>query len=91
MQSVKRVTLTGAVKSVGFNKPSGAYLVKNFSNDDIYVSFESTVATDTAIKIASGMAQVCFINMRDGLNGQEKTTVISLKGTGEVEVQQIWY
>lgn len=90
-QQVQRVTLAGAVMPVNFTYPSGKFLVKNFSLGDIYVSFESTVAQTSSIKIASGYGQVCEINERGGASGQAKATTIYLNGTGEVEVQELWY
>lgn len=90
-QQVKRVTLEGAVMPVSFDYPSGRYIVKNFSSGDIYVSFESTVAPASSIRIVSGYGQVCEINERGGAEGQEKSKTIYINGTGEVEVQQLWF
>ena len=90
-QRVKRVQLSGSVSAVEFESYGGQYLVKNYSGGDIYVSFEDTVSEDKSIKISKGYGQVCVINERDGLNGQAKAKTIYLKGTGEVEVQQLWY
>ena len=90
-QQVQRVTLSGAVKPVTFPYPSGRFLVKNYSSDDIYVSFENTVNPATSIRIASQMGQVCVISERGGGIGQEKSKTIYINGTGEVEVQQLWF
>lgn len=91
IQRVKRVTLMGGVQPIEFTTYGGQYLVKNFSGGDIYVSFEQTVSEGTSIKISTGFAQVCVINERDGMNGQAKAKTVYIKGTGEVEVQQLWY
>lgn len=91
IQRVKRVQLAGGVLAVEFETYGGQYLVKNFSDGDIYVSFEEGVSEDTSIKISSGYAQVCIINERDGLNGQAKAKTLYIKGMGEVEVQQLWF
>lgn len=91
IQHVKRVQLTGGVSAVEFDNYGGQYLVKNYSGGDIYVSFEETVAEDMSIKISNGYAQICVINERDGLNGQAKAKTIYISGTGEVEVQQLWF
>lgn len=90
-QQVKRVTLEGAVMPVSFDYPSGRFLVKNFSSGDVYVSFESTVAPASSIKISAGYGQLCEINERGGADGQAKSKTIYLNGTGEVEVQALWY
>lgn len=89
-QQVKRVGLDGSITQVIFPNQCGRYLVKNFSDEDVYVSFEESVELDTSIKITVGMAQVCIINERNGA-GQEKSNSIYLKGTGEIEVQQLWW
>lgn len=90
-QQVQRVTLSGSPTAVTFPYPSGKYLVKNFSSGDIYVSFESTCNPVTSIRIVSGYGQVCEINERGGAAGQEKSKTIYINGTGEVEVQQLWF
>lgn len=90
-QQVQRVTLSGTATAVTFSYPSGKYLVKNYSSGDIYVSFESTCNPATSIRIVSGYGQVCEINERGGAAGQEKVKAIYLNGTGEVEVQQLWF
>ena len=89
-QQVQRVTLAGKATAVTFPYPSGKYLVKNFSSGDVYVSFESTVAPASSIKITSGYGQVCEINERGGAAGQKSKTIY-INGTGEVEVQQLWF
>lgn len=91
VQRVKRLTLTGAVTPFEFPSYGGRYLVKNFSDSDIYISFEATVDPSTSIKIASDMAQLCEINERFGASGQEKAKTVYISGTGEVEVQQLWF
>lgn len=90
-QRVKRVTLAGTATPVEFEAPSGRYLVKNFSSGDVYVSFEETVDKNSSIRIVSGYGQLCEINERGGANGQAKAYTIYLNGTGEVEVQQLWF
>ena len=90
-QQVQRVTLAGKATAVTFPYPSGKYLVKNFSSGDVYVSFESTCNPATSIRIVSGYGQVCEINERGGAAGQEKAMTIYVNGTGEVEVQQLWF
>lgn len=90
-QQVQRVTLSGTATAVTFPYPSGKYLVKNYSSGDIYVSFESTCNPATSIRIVSGYGQVCEINERGGAAGREKAKTIYVNGTGEVEVQQLWF
>ena len=90
LPQVQTVTLTtGTPTEVTFEKWSGRYLVKNFSDGDIYVSFSADITNQ--IRIASGMGQVCIINERNGAQGQEKANSIFIEGNGDVEVQQLWY
>lgn len=90
-QKVQRVQLTGGISSLEFSDWSGQYLVKNFSGGDIYISFEPTVSENNSIRILNGFAQLCVINERDGMAGQAKANKVYIKGTGEVEVQQLWF
>lgn len=85
-QVVKRVTLTGSVKIVEFVNSSPKYLIKNFSEGDIYVSFYAPFTNNEAIKIASKFGQEVVANERFN----PATNVIYINGTGEVEVQQLW-
>lgn len=88
-QSVKRVILEGGGQTkVEFDNPSSQYLVKNFSDEDIFVSFEEGTEDDESIKITKDYAQLCVINAYSGQSAFTKE--IFIKGTGEVEVQQLW-
>lgn len=89
--NLKRVTLSGATTALTFNNKCGKYLVKNFTNSAIYVSFESELVEENSIKIAAGMGQVCLINEFYERSQAVKTNTIYIKGSGEVEVQQLCY
>ena len=88
---VKRINLTGAVKGVEFARACRKYLVKNFTNSDIYVSFESNLDETKAVKIAAGYAQAIVINENYAWSNEVLNKTIYIKGTGEVEVQQLCY
>ncbi len=89
--SLQRITLTGAVKPVKFNTICCKWLIKNFSSGDIYVSFDSNLVESKAVKIASGHGQVIVINEYYNWDDDQKSDTIYIKGTGEVEVQQLCY
>jgi hypothetical protein len=89
--SLQRVTLTGGAKAVTFNTVCGKWLVKNFTTGDIYVSFDSNLVESKAVKIAAGHGQVIVINEYYDWNDALKSNTIYVKGTGEVEVQQLCY
>lgn len=88
---LKRINLTGEITEITFEYQSGKYLVKNFSNRDIFVSFEKQFDETKAIKIASGNGQVCFITEIYSQKDQAETKTLYIKGTGEIEVQQLWF
>lgn len=91
-QQVKRLELSGdTYEEFSFDKKCGKYLVKNFSENPIYVSFDNTVTDNEAIKIESGSFQVVIANEYLGGLDYYRTNKIYVKGTGEVEVQQLCF
>lgn len=91
IQQVKRVTLTSGVNSIEFKYVCGKWLVKNFSDNDVFVSFDDNFTEDNAMKIPAGYFQMCVVN--EYLGGLEtyKKNIIYIKGTGEIEVQQLCF
>lgn len=87
---VKQVELNGLTK-VEFTTKSCEWLVKNFTDGDIYVSFDKDAPQDEWIKIQSGMGQVVVENtvVKDFINFTYKA--IYVNGTGTIEVQQLCY
>ena len=63
-----------------FSDSARRFLVKNFGESDIYVSFGTTAPASQSIKIASGMAQECEIHT--------ETNAVYVSGDGEVEIQE---
>lgn len=91
-QQVKRVTLAGTgFQGIAFDRLSGEYMVKNFSNSEIYVSFDAEATEANSVKIPSNFYQVVVSNEAFGGPSKFKTKTLYVKGTGEVEVQQICY
>ncbi len=90
-QVIKRISATESGVKINFEAYSGRYLVKNYSDGDIFVSLDVNLPTDQSIKITSGMGQICIINEKNDAESQEKTNALFIKGNGEVEVQQLWY
>lgn len=93
MQIVKRMELTeNAVNTFFFNGKGRDFLVKNFSDSDLLVSFDSEAPDDEWIKIPANMYQVCTVNaLREANSYRYKDDIykdkLYLKGSGEVEVQ----
>ena len=91
-QLVKRVTLAGSEEPVEFTGYLvSKFLVKNFSEGDIYASLETPLVEDESIKIASNMYQVVFNNEDMRWNGAKEYDTIYLSGTGEVEIDALCY
>lgn len=91
VQQIQRITLDGSETPVTFTTKSCRYLVKNFSDTEIYVSFETPLDTNAAIKIPASIAQLCVANESFGVLNQKQYGTIYISGTGEVEVQQLWF
>ncbi|MBQ6447132.1 MAG: hypothetical protein IJJ10_06670 [Bacillus sp. (in: Bacteria)] len=89
MKNVKRVTLTGNWTEVTFDEKAKNYFVKNFSDGDIYVSFEENDSENTSFKISSGIGEVLAINQTATSKPEHFTNTIYIKGTGEVEIEQM--
>ena len=91
--SIKRVTLVENVETaVTFNNVCGKYLVKNFTEGDIYVSFDANFNESEAVKIKSNYGQTVVGNEEYQWTENFKTSTIYIKGSaGEVEVQQLCY
>lgn len=90
--NIKRLILTGTIQEVKFdNIKSNAWLVKNFSNGDIFVSYDENLDENSSIKIKPEYAQICLMT-KAGLYGYNNGTLVNtiyIKGTGEVEVQPL--
>lgn len=89
-QKVIRKTLSGSgFNAVTFADKSRFYLVKNFSSSDILVSFDNTATDEECFKIKSGNAESVAVNF-GGVDKEEYyTNTLYIKGSGEVEVQQL--
>lgn len=87
--NIQRFTLTGSEHAFVFDKERSQYVVKNFTEDDVYVSFEQGAPQNESIKIPTMMGQVCFLQDTSPSSNVYSTNVIYVTGTGEVEVQQI--
>ena len=86
---VKRKTLDGTITAFEFEDKCGKWLVKNFSESEIYVSTEADFVDEEAIKIPSLIGQEVITNEYLGGLDCYKVTTLYVKGTGEVEVQQL--
>ena len=87
-QSVKRVTLTGAWQTITFTDKATHYFVKNYTEGDIFVSFAANDSEDESFKITAGIGEELAISF-DAIRGRYAVNTIYVKGTGEVEIQQL--
>ena len=85
---IRRETLSGTSQAFTFDKNRSDYLVKNFTESDIYVAFEESASQARSIRIPSRYGQICSCSNVEGTTGMTTTTVY-VTGTGEVEVQQL--
>lgn len=88
---VKRLSLSaGVVTDFDFNKDSACFLVKNFSDSDIWVCM-GDFDTSRSIKIASGCFEVVSdrTNEDTGIRIEKTYTKLTIKSEngGEVEVR----
>ena len=89
MENVKRVTLAGGWTEITFNGQARYFFVKNYSDSDIYVSFEENDTEATSVKIASKMAEEVAPTFKYTGRTELNASKIYIKGTGEVEVQAL--
>jgi len=90
-QSVKRKTLAGTWTDFTFTKKARRYFVKNYTSGDIYVSFANNDDEAESFKIKTGMGEEVAITYAPLVNDDVYTDKIYVKGTGEVEVEQLDY
>lgn len=90
---VRNVVIDGET-AIEFPTKCLRFMVKNFSSNDILVSFVPNPQADEFIKIKRGMGQVVVdnINLNSVADYQEFAhSTIYINGSGEVEVQQLCY
>lgn len=76
-------TLAGSKVSFKFDSVSNKYIVKNFSENTAYVSFDESASVKSGtVRIPAGMGQVVE---SIGVG----TDTVYVNGTGDVEVQQL--
>lgn len=85
-QAVLRQTLGGSWTAFTFSSVSRFFYVKNFTDEDIYVSFENGTEDNKSFLIPSGAAEEVAMCWSSN-NGAYFVDTIYVKGTGSVEVQ----
>lgn len=88
-QAVQRKTLTGGWTAFQFERKGRFFVVKNFSDAPVLVSFLNDEIETEAVKINAGMAEECAISFDAIDRDQYYTDTVFVKGTGEVEVQNL--
>lgn len=89
---ILRKTLDGAVTEFDFgNVKSERFLVVNFSQGNMFASFDEDLDESKSAKIAAGMGRIILDSARTiGGIEQYRHSKVYVKGTGECEVQAIW-
>lgn len=91
-QQVIRQTLSSATwTAFEFNIPCRSFFVKNFTDGDIFVSFEQEENTNTSFKIPSMFAEEVYISDKDEVNTNwiKSTIYVYSANGGEVEVEEL--
>ena len=88
-QQLKRLTVSTSAQ-IKFRYKAKRFFVKNFTDDDIYVSFEAVTNNDFSecYKIKSGVAEEIYIAIT-GISNRYLTDTVYIYGNGDVEVQQL--
>lgn len=89
MNNVMRKTLAGGWTPFEFQGLSKRFFVKNYSDNDIYVSFIDGDNENASFKVASGLGEEVATTFRNYERAEDYKTTIYVKGTGEVEVQAL--
>lgn len=92
-QIVKHVTLNNSetLTKIHFDGyRCSKYLVKNFTEGNIYVSFDGTSSLDECIKMPAGYAQEIAVDDSGRLTLDHDGNLY-LAGSGEVEIQLLVY
>ena len=83
LQKVIRKTLTGSFDFFDFEIPIRSFVVKNFSKNPIYCSFEDGTEENKCVRIEPKFAEVLYYNE----SYPHRFNGIYVKGTGDVEVE----
>lgn len=91
-EQLQTIDLDGTIQAVSFGVNGRAFKIKNWSDDNIFVSFDSNVTPGRSFRIASMMEDILCINVDDSsdISGRGKVYVLGA-GTGKVQVQAIWF
>lgn len=87
MKVIRETLVANTQKNFNFDVEGFEFLVKNFTEDDIYVSLDTNVNKNRSIKIPSMTAQECCIHKYTSSNYKTDTVRILSLVDGEVEVQ----
>ena len=87
MKVIREPLTANTQKNFKFDVKGYKFIVKNFTEDDIYVSLDSDVNKSEAIKIPAGVAQECYIHEVWNLKYATDTVRVLALADGEVEVQ----
>lgn len=86
---IRQPTVANTKQIYQFDIEGFRFLVKNLTDDDIFVSFDENATEDEMILIPSERAQIVMIHENVSLENGSKTVVILPKATSKkgVEVQ----
>lgn len=91
---VKHLTVTADTAATAtFTNKAWKFLVKNFTDDDIDVYFDSDKGETNYTTIAASFGAVIFDNTTETYNAQNTHDTIHIlpKASGDVEIIPLWY
>lgn len=90
LKIIRKNIVANEANKFEFDVEGFEFLVKNFTNGDIYVAYENTTDTDKMSKIPSMGGQVCIRNKSNNstsTGNSSKEVYVYGTSAGEVEVQ----
>lgn len=82
--------MVGGTEVFEFEGYTPDYLVKNFSDNPILVSFNEEITDTNSVKILPNTSEVVFVNAKKSASDCTETNKVYVQGAGEVEVRQLW-
>ena len=90
LKIIRKSIVANEANKFEFDIKGMEFVVKNFSDTDIYVAFKNTTTTSEMIKIPAKSGQVCVRNKTQGSTSSgnsSKDVYVYATSSGEVEIQ----
>lgn len=91
MRLIRKECNANEVTKYEFDIKGWDFLVKNFTEGNIYVSLEGDTDKNVMIKLPTLASQICTINTVADSSCDADCVNVIVESTGEVEIQMIHY